>query len=285
MSTQNKKAPQRIRHYVYTGMGYHGSLHYHFYNKVATPLHSHDYFEIFFITKGTVKHSFEGRIEKLEAGTLGLICPQEEHQFFDAEDELPVHFNIAIPQDAFKELCDTLDEDAYEKIKGGYNFYKPQAKEFEYINHLANLAYASSGKNGTVIARTIAINTILFLIGRPEEENETEKDYPEWLKTFCENIKLPEYFLLPISDLYKTVPYSQPILNARFKNHTGETIVAHISKMKINYAANLLKHSSYTILDISQMTNYNSLSHFNRTFKEHTGYTPSEYRKAYKKKS
>ena len=284
MSTQRKVAPPTIRHYVYTGMGYSGTVHYHFYNKVTTPLHSHDYFEIFFITRGTVKHSFEGRIEDLETGTLGLICPQEEHQFFESEEELPVHFNIAIPQDAFKELCDTVDEDAYEKIKGGSNFYKLQPKEFEYITHLANLAYASNSKHGNSIARTIALNAILFFVGKPEDEAETEKEYPEWLKTFCENIKRPEYFLLPISELYKTVPYSQPILNSNFKNHTGETIVAHIAKLKVNYAANLLKHSNYTILDISQMTNYNSLSHFNRTFKEHTGYTPSEYRKLYGKK-
>ena len=284
MSVPERKIPPRIRHYVYSGMGYTEPLHFHFYNKATTPLHSHDYYEIFIIIKGTVTHTFDGVCEELEAGTLGLICPQEEHQFHEREGDQPLHFNIAIPAENFKKYCDFIDNDAFEKIKSGYNFYKLQTKEFAFIEHLANMTNAINSNHGITVAKTIALNAIMFLSGKPKDVKTTEKDYPEWLKTFCENIKLPEYFLLPISELYKTVPYSQPMLNAYFKRQTGETIVAHIAKLKINYAANLLKHSNYTILDISQMTNYNSLSHFNKTFKDHTGYTPSEYRKIYGKK-
>jgi len=105
-----------------------------------------------------------------------------------------------------------------------------------------------------------------------------EDTMPAWLKDFCQKIMYPGYFLKTIEELSKLVPYSRSILNSAFKEYMNETLISFITKQRINYAANLLSFSDYTIVDISYMINYSSLSHFNRTFKSILGYTPSEYR-------
>ena len=267
------------RHYTYPVMYKGEEVHFHFYHKVTTTLHSHDYFEMFIVTKGQVTHTYMDKKERLEVGTLCLIAPYEAHQHHEAEGEPPVHFNIAIPAELFKTLCEAISPSAFTQLIKGERFYQLKDAEFAYFKHLADKTLASDEQSCALIAKTICFNLIslLLTVSGPKE------NLPLWFSDFCEKIKSSEYFLEPISSLYKLVPYSQPMLNAYFKKYMGQTLISYLTKLRINYAANLLCFSNYSIIDISEQTHYNSLSHFNHTFKKHTGLTPSEYRKRYGK--
>lgn len=267
------------RFYRYDDEGYGENLHFHFYSKVTTPLHAHDYFEFFVITHNTVMHTYNGETKPLEEGTLCLIAPYEQHQFHQCEGN-PIHFNLSVREAEFKKLCNSLDPAIYSKLIENPRIYRMKPREYEYFKLLSELLLSSEESETTMLAKTILINAISHLVtfsGEAEQQ-------PEWFRVFCEKIKSSEYFLQPINQLYKLVPYSQPILNSTFKQFMGETLISHLTKLRINYAANLLTCSNYSILEISEMTSYNSLSHFNHTFKRTLGYTPSEYRRMYGKK-
>lgn len=267
------------RFYRYEDEGYKNDLHFHFYSKVTTPLHSHDYFEFFIITQGSALHTFKGETVSLNKGTLCLIAPYEQHQFHTSEVS-PIHFNVAINSSVFKELCDALDPGAYNALINGNRYYTMNKSEFEYFKFLTEMLLASEEQRLVMLIKTITANVITQLVSLAEGEDKR----PEWFRIFCDKIKSSDYFLRPVSQLYKLVPYSQPILNSTFKQYMGETLISYLTKMRINYAANLLACSNYSILEISEQTNYNSLSHFNHTFKKCTGYTPSEYRRMFGKK-
>ena len=151
--------------------------------------------------------------------------------------------------------------------------------EFDYFKQLSERALSVDEPYANNIARAIAVNLIISLAGSHKEPD----DRPEWFRAFMEKLISSEYFLKPVSELYKLVPYSQPILNSTFKQYEGETLISYLTKLRINYAANLLICSNYSILDISEQTGYSSLSHFNHTFKKIIGTTPSEYRKKFEK--
>ena len=266
------------RFYKYKDEKYDSDLHFHFYSKVTTPLHAHDYFEIFLITHNSVLHTFRGETRELGEGYLCLIAPYEQHQFHQSEGG-PVHFNLSMPCAKFKSICDALGDGAYDSLLSGKRFYKMNGREFEYFKQLSEQALTQDKAHADLISRTVVINAITCLLGSSEEQDQR----PEWFRQFMERLKSSEYFLKPISELYKLVPYSQPILNSTFKEYEGETLISHLTKMRINYAANLLLCSNYSILDISEQTGYNSLSHFNHTFKKIMGCTPSEYRKKFER--
>lgn len=272
------------RFYRYADMksndpSYEDDIHFHFYSKVITPLHAHDYFEIFIITHGSALHTFNGETQNLDEGTLCLIAPYEQHQFHQS-DGGPVHFNLAVKEDKFKDLCNSLDPAIYSKLLERPRMYRMKPREYEYFKLLSELLLSSEESEAAMLTKTILINAISCLVTFSGESEQQ----PEWFRAFCEKIKSSEYFLQPINQLYKLVPYSQPILNSTFKQFMGETLISHLTKLRINYAANLLACSNYSILEISEMTSYNSLSHFNHTFKRTLGYTPSEYRRMYGKK-
>ncbi len=267
------------RFYKYENMGYENDFHFHFYSKVITPLHAHDYFEFFITTQGSALHTFKGDTISLNKGTLCLVAPYEQHQFHQS-DVAPIHFNVAIKASVFKELCDTLDPTAYNALLNGDRYYSMNQSEFEYFRYLSEMLLAGNEQRAKMLIKTITVNVITQLVSLSEGEDMR----PEWFKSFCDKIKSSDYFLKPVSELYKLVPYSQPILNSTFKQYMNETLISYLTKMRINYAANLLSCSNYSIIEISEQTSYNSLSHFNHTFKKCTGYTPSEYRRIFGKK-
>ena len=63
-----------------------------------------------------------------------------------------------------------------------------------------------------------------------------------------------------------------------FKEVTGKTFLQYVMDMRIGYACKLLVIGDMEILQIAVECGFDSISHFNRTFKQLTGLTPTQYR-------
>lgn len=68
-----------------------------------------------------------------------------------------------------------------------------------------------------------------------------------------------------------------------FHKHFGMSPKKYISALKISSIKELLLNSSETICAIANKSGYHDTNYFTRFFKKETGYTPSQYRKKYKK--
>lgn len=68
-------------------------------------------------------------------------------------------------------------------------------------------------------------------------------------------------------------------LTRLFKESYGTSPIYYIVKLRVAKAAELLEQSDTSILEIAYTTGFKSLSNFYKCFKEHTGYTPNEYRR------
>ncbi|MDR2053139.1 MAG: AraC family transcriptional regulator [Treponema sp.] len=66
-----------------------------------------------------------------------------------------------------------------------------------------------------------------------------------------------------------------------FKKKTGMTLSGYILSVRINTVKKLLQQSRMYVDDICYEAGFNSVSFFNRQFKEHTGMTPMEYRRRF----
>ena len=64
-----------------------------------------------------------------------------------------------------------------------------------------------------------------------------------------------------------------------FKKHLGISCMEYLIQFRLKKASDLLLHSNFSILEISQRVGFNNLSNFNRQFKKHFQVTPSHYRK------
>ena len=64
-----------------------------------------------------------------------------------------------------------------------------------------------------------------------------------------------------------------------FKEMTGTSFMEYLIEFRIGKAAQELKVTNDTILEIAQRTGFDNISNFNRLFKKRLGVTPSQFRK------
>ncbi len=67
-------------------------------------------------------------------------------------------------------------------------------------------------------------------------------------------------------------------LASLFKKETGKSIGNHLMDIRIKTAMALLSQTDYSYAQIAYSLAFCSQSHFTKTFRSHTGYTPKEYR-------
>ncbi len=83
------------------------NFHIEYSIRQTTPLHRHDYFEIFIITSGKCTHHINGEAQYLEKGMMVFIRPDDTHyyDFYDEETDcqfINVNFYKEVVEDAFK---------------------------------------------------------------------------------------------------------------------------------------------------------------------------------------
>ncbi|KRG12806.1 hypothetical protein ACA29_10365 [Lederbergia galactosidilytica] len=70
-----------------------------------------------------------------------------------------------------------------------------------------------------------------------------------------------------------------------FKKHTGETILQHLNRLRMEQTKYLLKTSDLQIKVIAIRVGYSDVSSFIRKFKQQEKMTPGEFRKKYTNKN
>ena len=86
---------------------------------------------------------------------------------------------------------------------------------------------------------------------------------------------------ITLEELAQRVSLSPTYLSKLFHKEVGMTISGYITKKRVEAAANMLKFSDYTCIEISDYLCFSTESHFIQVFKKHTGYTPKNYRQAF----
>ena len=83
---------------------------------------------------------------------------------------------------------------------------------------------------------------------------------------------------LTARDVAEHVGLSRSYYSTLFKNETGTSISAYIQSKRIEASKNMLCYSDIPLAEISAILAFSSQSHFNRVFRQQTGYTPRSYR-------
>ncbi len=84
-----------------------------------------------------------------------------------------------------------------------------------------------------------------------------------------------------LEDAAEHLHLSAAYLSRLFKSEVGMTFIDYVNQKKIESAANLLRYSEYTTLEISNLLAFSSQSYFIKIFKKYMGMTPNGYKTAY----
>ncbi|OHX67234.1 helix-turn-helix transcriptional regulator [Flammeovirga pacifica] len=237
-------------------------------------LHSHDFFEFFYISNGQGIHLINNEEEKLETGSFCFIRDFDIHTFKKASKEELVITNIAIPIDIVQQytvryfdgvsLYWTTNESPF---KGTFN--KEALKEL--INRVNILL--DKPRNSLYLDLFM-----LHLFDILNQKKNIDDEIPNWLIQAIEKFRMPHQLNQGQPGFLELCQRSADHVNRVIKKSYGLTLSELINKERLHYCAKQLAMTNAPLKNIYTAAGYQNHSYFFRVFKKEFGVTPLHYR-------
>lgn len=250
--------------------------------------HKHNNCEIILFVKGSSIHVANGRAEKVGIGDICFVSASATHAILDTSENHE-HRDVYISLEKLEKLCcDLFDREFFDYLIHAQGSVKIKTDSYEFaaiLSHLAGLELKD--RLGHFDHKRIAYNICILsvitgILGRCYEEIHCKSDLtPGWLYEFISRVKLPEYFTRSTAELIAMSGYSHTRFSEFFQKYYHMSFKHYLRELRMEYAKNLLTLSDKSILEISEMTGYASVSHFIRIFREKNGISPLKFRKSH----
>lgn len=260
------------------------------YQHFTYPWHFHSEYEIIYIRESTGTRFVGNSIERFQGGDVLLLGSNLPHylksdeQYFSEnagqrvtgviiqfEKDFMLHAFQFYPQ--FINIKKMLDESQY-------GYYFPANYTRKLIERLEKLPLEQGVDQITSFLQLLKdmsasrtkkiISTSDFIDDTINDTSRIDKIINFLNKNYNRPVKLTEISSLAAMNAAAFCRY--------FKNKTGKSLKAYIADMRIAYACKLLMMNNMSISQISLECGFETISHFNKTFRKITGYTPGQYK-------
>ena len=260
----------------------------------AFPGESHSCWEFLYVDRGSVVVTAGTDTYLMKAGELAFHCPDEFHAFhcIGQADIVVVSF-----------LCDSeamhrLEKKVlllHTKEKEHLRLLIKEAQQvYQFFDNIApriNMQKKNTAPWGADQLIKTYLEQFFILICRRDDNvdfaqravNNTPSGQnillaqriQDYIKEhYCEKISL--------NSLSKAMNVSISTIKRVFKEQIGQSMVTHITNLRISKAKRLIREGNHNFTQISDMVGYESIYYFSAIFKKQTGKTPSEYQKSLK---
>lgn len=259
-------------------------------HKYEVRFHSHQEAELFYFHRGKCTYLIGDKIIHLAAGDLILMNGLTLHRPKLFEGQPYVRSTIHFNQSYFKKLLQPM---GMEKLLHPFSTLSSIHLSFEGDDRVRLESYLSNmnkcknedSQLSSFRYQLLFMDLLSFIF--PFCENplqnislpQTEKEWHvQNVITFIENHYQTNFHLEALED---ELHLSKYYLSKIFKEVTGVTIFKYLHQKRVNQAkVSLMLNESISITDLGYQNGFKYPSHFSRVFKQLTGLTPEQYRKA-----
>ena len=270
-----------------------------------SPLHRHEMLQINYVSWGKLIHQINRSRYSLVKGDIFVIPPHIPHQLIavpGADFEI-IELEVAaefIMGSGERPLSDKYGDAPF------FDFYyiepflvsecnvKPRlnlsGERQQRVEELLNEIYTeyTQRQDGFLLAIKADILKLLVLVGRYFRENVSrQSDVKEVFDRHHEAIRKAIDYIdrhyteqISIEEISRVALLSQSYFSYLFKLITNRTFVEYLNSRRLEHAMDLLKNTDQLVADLCYDSGFQNVNHFNRTFKNATGLSPTEYRRA-----
>lgn len=258
-------------------------MHYRFHRRVDPSIYPqvHDFYEITLLTGGCMEVRVEGWSARLHKGSLILVRPGDPHT--RAAEGPCTYINLAFPArvitDLFTYLGDPEGERELRRADAPPLAVLTPGETLLLQTRLERLNLLPAGDPRTA---AMALRQMVFQIVtqylRPAPAPARAMTSPPWLEELLKRLDAPENFDWGLPEMVAYSGRTKEHLCRSFKKYLGVTPTAYLNAHRLNYAANLLRHSDQKVVDIVYAAGFQSLSRFYQAFRQAYGLSPRQYR-------
>ncbi|MDF2921312.1 MAG: AraC family transcriptional regulator [Paenibacillaceae bacterium] len=247
-------------------------------------LHTHEYYELQCVIKGTLKHSFaDGTTHHLPVGSFLLIRPEDVHVCRAATEEecefIMIVYSVETLQELFSYLGkgfrpERLLESQYPPV-----YSLSEVERLHFLHSFQQVAALPLDQQELIKTLLRSLLMEFLLLCFPVQPLLEERGEPEWLREVYYEMQKKDNFILGTQRMVELSGRSHHHLCREFKRYFQQTPTDYIIGLRLNYAANLLIHSSKSVTDIAMDLHFQNLSYFHQRFKRQFGMSPAQFRK------
>ena len=236
--------------------------------------HMHHHVELILVQRGCARAWVDSKEYTLRDGDVFIVFPDQVHEYFDIERG--EHIIIIFSPEQVPSLKALLEGHLPESA------VVPMGEDAALISTIARRAVAlyKSDAAHKVTAVNGYLNAIMGEICSRLIFNRTETVSSANAKKVINYCRKHYRESISLETLEKELYISRYYISHIFSSYLQVGFHEYINSLRIFEACRKLRHETVGITDIAQQVGFNSLRTFNRAFKQRTGMTPGEYRRA-----
>ncbi len=278
-------------------LSYYGNASENFHIKEIThprgalSLHSHGYFQIYYVKSGRVTHHLSYASAELRPGDVFIIPPDLPH-YIEASAEGLRFYSVSFMPRLAEEISSgnklvgdflhCLCELSADRVPPSLTL---REDDIIFADALIEkiLQEFSGDKAGKEALIASALGLLLSVFARAYlEDRETDvrlksdREAILWALAYVDNhIAEP----ITLSEMAKRTAMSRTVFCSAFQAVTGESFKRYLNRQRILCAARLIKKGE-SVTAAARLSGYPDFSTFYRNFKRVFGISPAEYKKA-----
>src|SRR5437870_4608672 len=115
-------------------------------------------------------------------------------------------------------------------------------------------------------------------------DKSAKRKTPEWVEELKQIIQDQIDTNLNLTQISRSLDINPSYLSREFSRHFNNlSFGEYTRKLRIEKAIELIQQNKYSLTEVAYLTGFSDQSHFARIFKQHTGMSPSSYKKDFSK--
>lgn len=246
------------------------------------PIHWHEFYEVHWVVEGRGTHVLNGERYRMGPGSLFMMTPADFHELAPDPGEPITMYNLIfdeefVPADLrelvladLRHLSVVLTGEAFAMVD----------REFETVRQEA--AAGSGGFEHMVLSGLVRILVTLYRASPPAKVAGARAAalYPAPVQQALAYIQRHFRDPLTLAQVACRVGLSPNYFSELFHQVTGDPFQTYLQKLRLRFAKSLISTSDLPITEICYASGFNTLTHFERVFRQHYGLTPRACRTA-----
>jgi AraC family cel operon transcriptional repressor len=248
-------------------------------------MHTHSFYEIFYVTEGKINHIQNGQKSLIQTGDMFFLRPNDIHTFERIGE--CTHRDIALSTALFEYVANFVSPTLFDEINHSTHpiHLKIDSEQIKYLEHHLNFVkYMSPSveKNKPFLINSLMAHILGYLYVSDQEE---KPPYPRWFQSLLANLNDPTHIKGGIQSAMSDINYNYVYVSRTFKKYLGVTMSEYLTQKRMDLAKVFLSTTKMNVAQISEEVGYPYTYRFNQVFKEYNNCTPKEYRKKTSKPS
>lgn len=239
-------------------------------------LHTHDFAEIFWVERGTVRHEMEDGVQTLTAGSLVGIRPERHHRLDAPATGDGMIFNLAFPLKKLRAL-----EAAYPAAIGRLFGVSGEAPPVTMIPDTGLLELRAAGD--ALLVRPVGEleldYRILQILHWADQHPALPPAIPDWLARGLDRMARPDEWAGGLARLHHACGRSPSQVARVMLSAMGLTPIAYLNQLRMMHAERQLRLTPRPIIDVAAECGFDGLAQFYRLFSAAYGESPHRYRR------